>query len=310
MLQAGILENVLGLLRSSSPNAPSNLDVLVHKLSEMGMFVAPFVLDPQFLSWPVQRQRVWIFYIPRRLLRGMNDEAAWQLAVETVDLLMAQGQPVSLDSLLLAEDDAAVKQQREAYQRDAARLARALRYDVDWGRLHERYCKKHRIDWHGVGGAFDPGLVELFPALAVLTTREAELLKLKVGQLRTQAPGTCEVTQNVERSRHKVNGSGCITPTMKLILTRRVREALGIEAMRTQSLRYGKDHSKLRTMSSPLLRSLAGNALHAYCCAVTFMTSLAVLARGWPQSQGQAAGAAAAGEEPADSDLDELWGMS
>ena len=213
---------------------------------------------------------------------------------------------MSLDSLLLAEDDTAVKQQREAYHRDGVRPAKALRYDVDWGRQHERYCKKHRIDWHGMGGAFDPGLVELFPALAVLTTREAELLKLKVGQLPTQAPGTCEVTQNVERSRHKVNGSGCITPSMKLILTHRVREALGIEAMHMQGLHYGKDHSKLRAMSSPLLRNLAGNAFHAYCCAVTFMTSLAVLARGW--SQGQAACAAVAGEEPADSDLDELWG--
>eukprot|EP00969_Alexandrium_andersonii_P228535 10093044-Alexandrium_andersonii.AAC.1 len=67
------------------------------------MFVAPFILDPQFLGWPVQRSRVWIFYVPRKNLHGMPDDEAWQLAVQTTDTLFAQGQSVEFESLLLPE---------------------------------------------------------------------------------------------------------------------------------------------------------------------------------------------------------------
>jgi hypothetical protein len=142
----------------------------------------------------------------------------------------------------------------------------------------EAWPKKHEAAFEALGEAranFRMPAVEVllqFPFLAKMTLRQHEMLHLKgIRDFPEAAPRVVDISQTDAFSKVTDNLMQCLTPSGCKYLSHKCRPVVGVEALRLQGLWY--DRGVTSQFKDELLRSLAGNAFEASCCAAMFWTA-------------------------------------
>ena len=93
-----------------------------------------------------------------------------------------------------------------------------------------------------------------------------------------------DVAPSVDRkSIGSVTAGKCstVTASARFYVSSKCRFAVGQEALALQGLHFGDMQVRLEQMPQALLRNLAGNAFHAWCCAAVVHSSVELLACCW-----------------------------
>lgn len=112
----------------------------------------------------------------------------------------------------------------------------------------------------------------MYRTLRCLTAREFDMLRL-VGRVKSYPESSLrviDVDPGIERSVPRTADRGLMTITSKFrcYLTTPCRLMMGCEASSAMGINYGPHrHHIISSFSNRLLRNLAGNAFHGWCCA-------------------------------------------
>ena len=277
-IEFGSAENVLGLANPpkdavTKERCPSNLDFCQYRMCQ-SFWSCTLALNPKVAGWPVSRKRLWMPFAPLRCSEDLGGpDAATEIAVDMAANMLARSEPTHLDDVLLKENDILVRSLLDDCCEPATKRARTSS-SCKWVERHEA----DHADWLEMA-TISQEMLALYPGLRALSTRERDLIACKQLALPTQEAGTVDVSQQESRSGFHRGGSGCVTPSMRLLLTHLCRLTHGVEAIQMQGIHYGDQHHKLKDFPSDFLQNIAGNAFHMRMCAISLVAALSVVAR-------------------------------
>ena len=287
-LNSVLLENVCGLQAAPKDESGSsvdpdtgepyhnNLDFCIQQLEMENMWTFVAHLRPPLLGVPVRRDRLYILGIPLESFEksSLTPMQATTMAQEILDSLCVSTTR-DLDDYLLPEDHPAIMQMKAA----AATLdgPRAPLRRGSWAESHARQMEEQGLDWW-VSPIPSNDILDLYPALKLLTYRQFDLLRLRGITFPDREGRSIDVSQAAARSRVRAKTLfAIVTPTSSIYLGSRCRTAHGLEDLALQNIHYGDRQCRLSEFPESLLRDLAGNAWETTCASAMLLVQEVIL---------------------------------
>lgn len=241
-IQGGVFENVMGLMKSaqsrdgevcSSGVVGSCLGQVVSALWRIGLTTATFKLDPRCFGHPQSRPRLYILVWPMEVLHklGMDEVAAYELAVSVMDSLATGHGMVPLDDLMLPESSELVQGMLNTGARAGAAdegddtnmgaedtepvrtrpRANKVGKVERWPLQHYHLSAAVQQQWWKPSSA-TPELVQRFPGIGLLPDRSLDLLQHMGVVYPEEQLRLVETSQSMNRCHIAANCTPCVIP--------------------------------------------------------------------------------------------------
>jgi len=256
----------------------SNRELVLEALNLRHYTARAFVLDAAAYGVRQRRRRVWF-------VAGLTMTAASLESFRAVLAAIGGVEPIDMTDTLLAESDPAVLKALSdgARRRDLKRQnppPRCTTKHPKWPEQHiSRMIERGSfVEWGTYGPSNDPDLHKIFPHIALLTSRELDILACNQVTFPEWPMKIIDISQSVSWTACNCEGAPCVTPHGRLWNTGRCRLLLGLEKLRLQGIYMPR--SQLSAFPDNLLGDLAGDAFCASVCYAVLVALFVVSGEG------------------------------